>query len=51
MQVILEENGFIVSSVFCKVGTIPKEVIDLRDEEKIYPGQFEAFCNPFGQWQ
>jgi len=49
LQQILEANGFQVSSVCCKVGTIPKEVIGLKDEEKIRPGQFEALCNPIGQ--
>lgn len=49
LQEILEINGFQVSSVCCKVGSIPKEEIGLSDKEKIYPGQFEALCNPIGQ--
>ncbi len=49
LQEILEANGFQVSSVCCKVGSIPKEDIGLADEEKIRPGQFEALCNPVGQ--
>jgi len=49
LQEILETNGFQVSSVCCKVGSIPKEEIGLKDEEKIHPGQFEALCNPIGQ--
>ncbi len=49
LQEILEANGFQVSSVCCKVGSIPKEEIGLRDDEKIHPGQFEALCNPIGQ--
>jgi uncharacterized metal-binding protein len=49
LQEILETNGFRVSSVCCKVGSIPKEEIGLKDEEKIHPGQFEALCNPIGQ--
>jgi uncharacterized metal-binding protein len=49
LQEILEANGFEVSSVCCKVGSIPKEVIGLSEEEKIRPGQFEALCNPIGQ--
>jgi len=49
LQEILEANGFDVSSVCCKVGSIPKEAIGLADEEKIRPGQFEALCNPVGQ--
>ncbi len=49
LQEILEANGFQVSSVCCKVGSIPKEEIGLRDGEKIHPGQFEALCNPVAQ--
>jgi uncharacterized metal-binding protein len=49
LQEILEANGFQVSSVCCKVGSIPKEEIGLTDAEKIRPGQFEALCNPIGQ--
>jgi len=48
-QEILEANGFRVSSVCCKVGSIPKEEVGLVDSEKIHPGQFEALCNPIGQ--
>jgi len=49
LQDILGINGFHVSSVCCKVGSIPKEEIGLADEEKVHPGQFEALCNPVGQ--
>jgi uncharacterized metal-binding protein len=49
LQEILEANGFQVSSVCCKVGSIPKEEIGLADDEKVRPGQFEALCNPVGQ--
>ncbi|MGQ9552622.1 MAG: DUF1847 domain-containing protein [Anaerolineae bacterium] len=49
LQQILEYNGFQVSSVCCKTGSIPKEEIGLADVEKIQPGQFEALCNPIGQ--
>jgi uncharacterized metal-binding protein len=49
LQEILEENGFRVSSVCCKVGSIPKEEIGLQDGEKVHPGQFEALCNPVAQ--
>ena len=49
LQEILEANSFLVSSICCKVGSIPKEEIGLRDEEKVRPGQFEALCNPIGQ--
>jgi uncharacterized metal-binding protein len=49
LQEILENNGFEVLSVCCKVGSIPKEEIGLTDEEKIRPGGFEPLCNPIGQ--
>lgn len=49
LQEILETNGFEVDSVCCKVGSIDKEKIGLKDEEKIRPGQYEALCNPVGQ--
>jgi uncharacterized metal-binding protein len=46
---ILESHGLEVASVACKHGSIPKEELGLKDEEKIRPGQFEAICNPVGQ--
>ena len=46
---IFEDNGFEVASVLCKCGSIPKEEIGLKDEEKIRPGQYESVCNPVGQ--
>jgi uncharacterized metal-binding protein len=49
LQEILEANGFEVESVCCKVGSIDKEKIGLKDEEKIRPGQYESLCNPVGQ--
>lgn len=49
LQEILEANGFEVESVCCKVGSIDKEKIGLRDEEKVRPGQYESLCNPVGQ--
>ncbi len=46
---IFSANGFEVSSVICKVGSIPKEELGLDDSEKIRPGGFEAICNPVAQ--
>ncbi len=46
---IFEKNGLDVVSVMCKAGGVPKEEIGLKDEEKIYAGQFEAMCNPIFQ--
>lgn len=48
-QEIFEKHRFRVSTVACKVGSIPKESVGLRDTEKIRPGQYEALCNPIGQ--
>lgn len=48
-QDIFAANGFRVSSVICKVGSIPKEEVGISDAEKIRPGQFEALCNPVAQ--
>lgn len=46
---IFEENGFEVASILCKSGSIPKEEIGLRDEDKVCPGSYENICNPVGQ--
>lgn len=48
-QEIFEAHGLRVSSVACKVGSIPKEAVGLVDEEKLEPGAFEALCNPIAQ--
>ena len=47
---IFEAKGFDVVSVCCKVGATPKEVIGIRDEEKIHgPGRYESMCSPITQ--
>jgi uncharacterized metal-binding protein len=46
---ILKHNGLKPCSVVCKNGGIPKEFIDLKEEEKIKPDQHETMCNPIGQ--
>jgi uncharacterized metal-binding protein len=46
---ILEAQGFEVVSVVCKVGGTPKEAIGIREEEKIWIGQFESMCSPIIQ--
>jgi uncharacterized metal-binding protein len=47
---ILENNGFEVVSVCCKVGAIPKENIGIKPEEKIRGADsFESMCNPIAQ--
>lgn len=47
---ILENNGFEVISVQCKAGTVPKEAIGIKPEEKIAePDRWETMCNPIAQ--
>ncbi|MFH0787374.1 MAG: DUF1847 domain-containing protein [Pseudomonadota bacterium] len=46
---ILKAYGFEVVSVLCKAGRTPKEIIGIRDKEKIYQGTDEAMCNPIYQ--
>ena len=46
---ILKNHGFEVVSVVCKVGSIPKEEIGVKDGEKIFIGQHESMCNPIAQ--
>jgi uncharacterized metal-binding protein len=47
---VLENKGFEVVSVCCKVGAVPKEKLGLKDEEKIAgPGNWESMCNPIAQ--
>jgi uncharacterized metal-binding protein len=49
LENILRKNGFEVLSAICKTGGEPKEKLDVKDQEKIHPGQFEAMCNPIAQ--
>lgn len=47
---LLENKGFEVVSVNCKVGAVYKERIGLRAEEKIAgPEDWESMCNPIAQ--
>ncbi|MGI6362071.1 MAG: DUF1847 domain-containing protein [Bacillota bacterium] len=46
---ILLHNGFEVHSVACKNGSIPKEFLGVKDNEKVRPGRYEPICNPIGQ--
>ncbi|OIN97065.1 MAG: hypothetical protein AUJ48_00570 [Deltaproteobacteria bacterium CG1_02_45_11] len=47
---ILENRGFEVVSVCCKVGSVPKETIGIKKEQKIYgPDSWESMCNPIAQ--
>lgn len=46
---ILENQGFDVISVMCKVGGTPKERLGIREDEKILIGEEETMCNPIAQ--
>ncbi len=46
---IFEDSGFTVASLVCKTGGRPKEELGIKDQEKVHPGKFEAFCNPIAQ--
>ncbi len=46
---ILEDHGFEVVSVVCKVGGVEKETIGLKPHEKVKVGKYETMCNPITQ--
>lgn len=47
---VLENKGFEVVSVRCKVGATPKERIGIKPEEKIGgPDNYESMCSPITQ--
>jgi uncharacterized metal-binding protein len=46
---ILKEAGFEVESVCCKTGSKAKELIGVKEEEKVRPGNYEAMCNNISQ--
>jgi uncharacterized metal-binding protein len=46
---VLRHNGFEVNSVVCKNGSISKEFLKIKDNEKVRPGSYEPMCNPIGQ--
>jgi uncharacterized metal-binding protein len=46
---ILEDHGFDVVSVMCKVGGVDKAAIGLQEHEKVQIGSFEPMCNPIAQ--
>jgi uncharacterized metal-binding protein len=48
---IIKSQGFDLVSVACKVGCVPKEELGLKEEEKIFIGEFESMCNPILQAQ
>jgi uncharacterized metal-binding protein len=42
---------FAIDSVACKNAALPKEALDLAEDDKVAPGEFESMCNPLGQAQ
>ncbi len=46
---IFLRNGFEVRAICCKVGSIEKGKVGVKDEEKLHPGHYEALCNPVAQ--
>jgi len=46
---ILEDHGFEVVSVMCKVGGVDKESIGVKPHEKVKIGKPETMCNPIAQ--
>jgi uncharacterized metal-binding protein len=46
---LLKSNGFQVSSVCCKTGSVPKEEAGIQDAQKVRPGTAEMICNPVAQ--
>jgi uncharacterized metal-binding protein len=47
---VLENNGFEVISVICKVGGIEKKYLGLNNQQKVkIDSEYESFCNPIAQ--
>ena len=46
---ILVTNGFDVVSAVCKVGSLPKSELGLREEDQLRPVGHESMCNPVMQ--
>ncbi len=49
LAAILEAQGLEPVSICCKVGSIDKLRLGLREEDKVRPGTFEPLCNPVAQ--
>jgi uncharacterized metal-binding protein len=49
LTMVLEANGFRVSSSCCKTGAVPKEEFGLLDSQKVRPDRPEMACNPLAQ--
>ena len=46
---ILTAQGFDAVSVCCKIGCTPKEMLGLKDDEKVRINEFESMCSPIAQ--
>jgi uncharacterized metal-binding protein len=46
---VLSHNSFEVESVICKNGSVPKEFLNISQNQKLNPNAFEPMCNPIGQ--
>lgn len=46
---ILEDHGFDVVSVMCKVGGVDKDFINIAPHERVQVGERESMCNPIAQ--
>ena len=46
---ILEVNKIETVGVVCKVGNRDKTVLNIKEEDKVHPGNYEPFCNPIMQ--
>ncbi len=49
LESILAAQGLEAISVCCKVGSVDKESLGVRDADKVRPGTFEPACNPVAQ--
>jgi uncharacterized metal-binding protein len=49
LHAIFTAHGFQVSSTCCKTGSVPKEMLGIRDGEKVRPGRPEMMCNAVAQ--
>jgi uncharacterized metal-binding protein len=46
---ILKAQGLTPYSVCCKAGSVDKNELGLKEEDKVRPGTFEPACNPIAQ--
>jgi uncharacterized metal-binding protein len=49
LEAILRAQDLDPVSVCCKVGSVDKEALGVKDVEKVRPGTFEPACNPVAQ--